>query len=113
MSDLARPELPATHPQNVPLDQWTEGWLKLSAGGHTGELYILMTDQEKQARGWPVSREQMIDFLIAKEDIPAAGITKQVQPPTRRRCEGGPVEEWGECFECNAIQGEACLKPNP
>lgn len=39
--------------------------------------------------------------------------TMRTPPPTPRRCEGGGVDLHGECFDCDAIQGEACRKPKP
>lgn len=74
MTTLARPDLPKHHPQNIPLDRWTDGWLKLSVAGHTVASYIALHDHEKRERGWPVTRADMIAFLIEKGDVPAAGI---------------------------------------
>lgn len=74
MSNPARPDLPVTHPQNTPLHQWTDGWLKLSVAMHTDPYFIAMHDHEKRAKDWPVTREEMIAFLVEKDDIPAAGI---------------------------------------
>jgi len=70
----ARPDLPSHHPQNVPLDKWTDGWLKMSVAGHICPTYIMAHDCEKAAKGWPITRAAMIDFLVMKRDIPAAGI---------------------------------------
>lgn len=70
----ARPDLPDHHPQNVRLSEWSDGWLKLSVAGHTDPLYIVAQEHEKRINGWPVTRQQMIDLLIANNDIPAAGI---------------------------------------
>lgn len=71
---LARPDLPKHHPQNVPLSQWTDGWLKMSVSSYTDDYYIMMHDHEKRERGWPVSRQEMIDCLVANGDLPAAGV---------------------------------------
>ncbi|BCB21969.1 hypothetical protein [Bosea sp. ANAM02] len=74
MSERARPDLPVRHPQNVPLHQWTDGWLKMSVAMHTDALFLMAYDHEKRAKGWPVTREEMIALLVEKDDIPAAGI---------------------------------------
>ena len=73
MTNLARPDLPHHHPQNVPLCEWTDGWLNLSVGWHTDASYLISSDQEKRERGWPVTRQEKIALLRAKGDIPAAG----------------------------------------
>ena len=69
-----RADLPTTHPQNVPLSQWRDGWLVLSVCSHTDPTYMIATDQERTERGWPVGRQQMIDLLASKGDIPSAGV---------------------------------------
>lgn len=71
---LARPDLPSRHPQNVPLSEWTDGWLVLSVCCHTDALYMTATDAERTERNWPVGRQAMIDLLVAEGDIPAAGV---------------------------------------
>ena len=75
MTNLARPDLPRHHPQNIPLSEWTDGWLTLSICEHTDVRYVLSHDHEKRDRGWPVTREEKIALLVAKGDIPAAGET--------------------------------------
>lgn len=70
----ARPDLPAKHPQNVPLHQWTDGWLKLSVAMHTDPFFLAMHDHEKRAKGWPVTRAEMIALLVEKGEVPAAGV---------------------------------------
>ncbi|MTJ93889.1 MAG: hypothetical protein F8N36_13675 [Desulfovibrio sp.] len=70
---LPRPDLPGHHPQNTPLSKWTDGWLKMSVAGHTAPEYIVMHDHEKRDRGWPVTRQEMIDLLVHRGDVPAAG----------------------------------------
>jgi len=72
-----RPDLPAHHPQNVPLSQWTDGWLTLSVCNHTDPSYMGAHDHEKRERGWPVTRQEKIDLLISKGDVPAAGIRRR------------------------------------
>jgi len=74
---LPRSDLPAHHPQNTPLEQWNNGWLVLSVAGHVDPLYIVSSTQERRARGWPVTRDDMISFLIEKGDIPAAGTGRE------------------------------------
>lgn len=68
-----RPDLPAHHPQNTPLSQWPDGWLTLSVASHTHPQYIALHADEKREHGWPVTREEMIQFLIDRGDVPAAG----------------------------------------
>lgn len=71
---LARDDLPAHHPQNVPLSKWTDGWLTLSVSSLTDATYMLLREGERRAKGWPVTREEKIALLVSKGDIPAAGI---------------------------------------
>lgn len=33
------------------------------------------------------------------------------KPPSDRRCDSGLVDTGGECIACDAIQGEACQRP--
>ncbi|MFG1250067.1 hypothetical protein [Xanthobacter flavus] len=80
---LSRPDLPAHHPQNVPLSNWTDGWLKLSVAHHTDVHFLLASDDEKRAKGWPLTRAEMIALLVEREDIPAAGV-------------GAAAPDWGE-----------------
>lgn len=68
-----RPDLPPRHPQNTPLSEWPCGWLTLSVCEHTDPTYMIMTNAEREQRGWPVTREEKIALLIEKDDIPAAG----------------------------------------
>ena len=74
MAMIARPDLPAHHPQNTPLRQWRDGWLKLSVAAAVSHRYLTMSDPEKAERNLPASREEMIKFLIDKNEIPKAGI---------------------------------------
>lgn len=69
---LARSDLPAHHPQNVPLSQWSDGWLKLSCAKDA--TYLLMHDDEKRKAGLPVTRDEMIDYIVADGGTPAAGV---------------------------------------
>lgn len=68
-----RPDLPAHHPQNVPLSRWSDGWLTLAISGHLDVGYMLAHEQEKRDRVWPVSRAEKIAFLVDRGDVPAAG----------------------------------------
>ena len=70
---LARGDLPAHHPQNIPLSKWTDGWLTLSVSAHTDASYMLLREEERRERVWPVTREEKIALLIEKGDVPAAG----------------------------------------
>lgn len=76
----ANPNLPAHHPQNVPLSKWADGWLKMEVGSilqNQGKCswYLLMHEPEKVRRRLPVTRQEMIDYIINNGDmIPAAGI---------------------------------------
>jgi hypothetical protein len=76
----ANPNLPATHPQNVPLSKWTDGWLTMEVGGILQDqgkhgYYLMLYDHEKAAAGLPVTREEMIDYIVNNNGmIPAAGI---------------------------------------
>lgn len=69
----ARDDLPKHHPQNTPLSQWPDGWLKMSCSDEK-VLYIIMHDHEKREKGLPVTREEMIAYLIERGEIPAAGV---------------------------------------
>lgn len=69
------------HPQDVPLIEWTDGWLVLSVCSYTDATYMIATDEEKRERGWPVGRIEMIALLIRKDDIPRAGIGEGFVPP--------------------------------
>lgn len=70
---LARPDLPADHPQNIPLTRWTDGWLKMSVASETDVGFLLANDEEKDRMGWPVGRDAMISLLVERGQIPAAG----------------------------------------
>lgn len=69
-----RADLPPTHPQNVPLSRWRDGWLVLSVCHHTDPTYMIATTEERKEYGWPVGRQEMIDLLVSKGDIPSAGV---------------------------------------
>ncbi|MFG1270808.1 hypothetical protein V5F40_22920 [Xanthobacter sp. DSM 14520] len=80
---LPHPDLPDQHPQNVPLTDWTDGWLKMSVASYTDVRFILATDDEKRAHAWPVTRAEMIALLIERNEIPAAGIGSAAPTPPR------------------------------
>lgn len=61
------------HPSEVPLNQWTDGWLKLSVASHLEAQYLFLHDHEKKEKGWPASHEEMVSFLIEKGEVPEAG----------------------------------------
>lgn len=73
---LPRPDFAEGHPQNVPLDEWTEGWLKLGIAVHAGADYLWMNGGEKGRRGLPASKAEMVAYLAARGDVPAAGATR-------------------------------------
>ncbi|CAH1688969.1 hypothetical protein BOSEA31B_20121 [Hyphomicrobiales bacterium] len=41
---------------------------------HTDPFFLAMHDHEKRAKGWPVTRAEMIALMVEKDDLPAAGI---------------------------------------
>lgn len=61
------------HPSEVPLNEWTDGWLTMSVASHLDVGYLFAHDHEKEGKGWPATREQKIAFLISKGDVPKAG----------------------------------------
>lgn len=73
---LPRPDLPGRHPQNVPLDEWTDGWLKLGVAAHAGHEWLWLNEHEKRGRGLPADRSEMVAYLVGKGDVPAAGISR-------------------------------------
>lgn len=61
---MNRPDFPANHPQNVPVDKWPDGWLKMECASRLGEpLFIIMHDYEKLEKGYPVTRDEMTAHL--------------------------------------------------
>lgn len=73
---LPRPDLPESHPQNVPLKEWMDGWLKMSIAVHLGRGWLWLNGHEKRSRGLPYPREEMVAFLVGKGDVPAAGVSR-------------------------------------
>jgi hypothetical protein len=41
---------------------------------HTDPFFLAMHDHEKRAKGWPVTRAEMIALLVEKGAVPAAGV---------------------------------------
>ena len=62
------------HPQDMPLSDWPQGWLTLQVAYHVGAEYISMHEHEKQSKGLPVTRKEMIDYLVEQGDTPRAGV---------------------------------------
>lgn len=61
---MTRPDLPASHPANVPLNKWTDGWLKLECASLSGNVeFIWMHDHEKRAHNLPVTRDEMVAYI--------------------------------------------------
>lgn len=58
------------HPKEVPLYEWKDGWLKMTVAGYSKKPeYLVMTDQEKLNRGYPVTREEMIAYIEKHMEI--------------------------------------------
>jgi hypothetical protein len=52
------------HPQNKPLDEWPPAWIKLECASLLDwPAYLLAHDHEKQARGAPITLEEMRAFI--------------------------------------------------
>lgn len=52
------------HPKKVPLYEWKDSWLKMTVAGYARKPeYLALTDHEKKDRGYPVSREEMIEYI--------------------------------------------------
>lgn len=55
-------------PRDIPLEQWTNGWLKFDVARKLDyPIYLVMHDHEKRQMGFPVTREEMIAFLKKDE----------------------------------------------
>lgn len=65
---------PVRHPGNTPLNEWTDGWLKMEIAGITDPAYIVMDEEEMKANGLPVTRKHMIKFLLDHGYEPNAGV---------------------------------------
>lgn len=52
------------HPNTVPLSQWPTGWLKLECMQILAQgSFLFMTEQEKRSKGYPVTDNEMRDFI--------------------------------------------------
>ncbi len=52
------------HPNETPLEDWPESWLKLEVASLMNDpLYIIMTDLEKRAASYPVTIEEMQQYI--------------------------------------------------
>ena len=68
-------------PKDVPLDQWTPGWLKMECASLLDTPgYIMMTDREKMQDGLPVSIDQMICFIRARREADAMLVNPALIP---------------------------------
>lgn len=57
-------------PRKVPLSKWPSGWLKLEVAGIIGDpTYLLMTDQDKNGRDWPVTDAEMRVFIMKHKGL--------------------------------------------
>lgn len=60
------------HPKDVPLSEWTEGWLKMEVASLLDTPgYVLMSDSEREQEGYPASRDQRADFIAARREADA------------------------------------------
>jgi hypothetical protein len=58
---------PKDAPIYTPLEEWTEGWLKMEVAVLARKsLYIIMTDEEKRAAGLPVTADEMRIYIKEK-----------------------------------------------
>lgn len=55
------------HPKDTPLDKWSIGWLKMEVASLLDTPgYIMMHDYEKRAAGYPVTQDEMREFIRAR-----------------------------------------------
>jgi len=53
-----------SHPKATPLEQWPPAWLKLEVASMLDDAkFMTMHEHEKQARGLPVTNEEMRAFI--------------------------------------------------
>lgn len=51
-------------PQDVPIEDWSRGWLVFTCASILEEpQFLFMYDEEKRKRGWPVTMDEMRDFI--------------------------------------------------
>ena len=56
-------------PKDTPLNKWPPGWLKIEVANLLDTPgYILMQDHEKRAAGYPVTQDEMRDFIRARRE---------------------------------------------
>ena len=59
-------------PNNTPLKDWPPGWLKMECASILGEaLFIMLHDHAKRAKGYPVTNDEMREFISASRARPA------------------------------------------
>jgi hypothetical protein len=59
---------PKKHPRTTALEDWPEGWLKLEVANLTKyPSYIVMTDEEKREVNYPVTVEEMRQYIRNKK----------------------------------------------
>ena len=52
------------HPKDTPLEEWPRGWLVLEVGNILNiPLYIMMHDHEKKEKGYPITIDEMKNFI--------------------------------------------------
>lgn len=60
------------HPKDIPLSQWSDGWLKMEVASLLDTPgYILMSDVENEREGYPASRDQRADFIASRREADA------------------------------------------
>lgn len=60
------------HPKDIPLSQWSDGWLKMEVASLLDTPgYILMSDAEREREGYPASRDQRADFIASRREADA------------------------------------------
>lgn len=53
------------HPSTTPLSEWPPAWLKFECADILDEPgFIMLHDHEKRTKGWPVTDEEMRDFIL-------------------------------------------------
>jgi hypothetical protein len=55
------------YPSSTPLSKWLPGWLKLEVAHLLNKPeYLVMYDDEKRLRGYPVSEDEMRQFIYSQ-----------------------------------------------
>lgn len=58
------------HPATTPLDQWRPGWLKMEVASLLDVPgYFMMHDHEKKTAGYPVTNEEMREFIKNRREV--------------------------------------------